>query len=83
MSCSAVDVAETSNSGRFLTAAIGEYGCYSRHIMVGDFGGTYHHWRDHVMKLNVGGTAFTLRGDPSLHKTRVSFKATRKILQQE
>ncbi|XP_062093432.1 uncharacterized protein LOC133799409 [Humulus lupulus] len=45
--------------------------------------GTYHHWKDHVMKLNVNGKAITLHGDPSLHKTRVSLKTMMQLLQHE
>ena len=46
-------------------------------------GETIHHWREHTMKLTVGSQQVVLRGDPLLHKTRVSFKHMVRLLRSE
>lgn len=46
-------------------------------------GNTYHNWITHTMKFIIGGKPVTLKGDPTLHKTRISLKAMLRTLNHE
>ena len=79
----AVTLAELEVVEDFLPLELGSSDLILGVQWLGSLGTTSTNWQTLTMKFKVGGKAVTIRGDPTLHRAKVSLKSMMRTLKQE